>query len=273
MEVWGGNSPVDRSFTTPGLEFWIHSRPYEQADQGGDVYYASSCASGRITRLLLADVSGHGERVASVAAGLRDLMRQNINVINQTRFVREMNRQFSAQPGHVKLATALVCTFFSPTRRLQICNAGHPTPLLYRAGLGSWGSVLAAAEVEQAVGFADTPLGVSEATDYSRFDTQLYPGDMVLCVSDAFTESRDRDGELLGMNGLMAILEHLEAGDPADIVPELVERVEDRYEGNLRQDDATALLFRADGSKVPLKNNFLAPLRIFNGVRDTMSDA
>ena len=36
MEVWGGNSPVDRSFATPGLEFWIHSRPYEQADQGGD---------------------------------------------------------------------------------------------------------------------------------------------------------------------------------------------------------------------------------------------
>jgi hypothetical protein len=31
------------------------------------VYYLSSCASGRITRILLADVSGHGELVAGTA--------------------------------------------------------------------------------------------------------------------------------------------------------------------------------------------------------------
>ena len=94
MEVWGGNSPVDRGFEVPGLDVWVYSRPYERAQRGGDVYYVSSCASGRITRLLLADVSGHGTAVASVATGLRDLMRQHVNLINQTRFVREMNRQF-----------------------------------------------------------------------------------------------------------------------------------------------------------------------------------
>ena len=62
MEVWGGNSPVDRGFATPGLQLWLHSQPYDRAEGGGDVYYVSSCASGRITRLLLADISGHGER-------------------------------------------------------------------------------------------------------------------------------------------------------------------------------------------------------------------
>ena len=42
-------------------------------------YYASSCAAGRITRLLLADVSGHGKSVAAIAADLRLLMRRFIN--------------------------------------------------------------------------------------------------------------------------------------------------------------------------------------------------
>ena len=76
MEVWGGNVRVERHFQTPGLDVWISCQPEGQADAGGDVYYLSSCASGRITRILLADVSGHGELVASTAAGLRDLMRK-----------------------------------------------------------------------------------------------------------------------------------------------------------------------------------------------------
>ena len=43
--------------------------------------------SGRITRMLLADVSGHGELVSQVAIGLRNLMRRNVNYVKQTRFV------------------------------------------------------------------------------------------------------------------------------------------------------------------------------------------
>ena len=35
-------------------------------------------------------------------------------------------------------ATAVATTFFSPTRSLSICNAGHPTPLLYRIDRRQW---------------------------------------------------------------------------------------------------------------------------------------
>jgi len=268
MEVWGGNSPVDREFSTPGLQLWLHSRPYEQSEHGGDVYYVSSCASGRITRLLLADVSGHGEGVAAVAGGLRDLMRQNINLIQQTRFVREMNRQFSEQPSRTGFATALVCTFFAPTRSLQFCNAGHPAPMLYRAQEAKWSTAQDLVPVERVQGFADTPLGVVEGADYSRFDTKLSHGDMMLCVSDAFTESLDKEGSLLGAEGLMRVVEDLDPAEPAQIIPTLVERLSRQREGNLSQDDATALLFRADGSNVSLKDNLAAPFRLLGPVRD-----
>lgn len=268
MEVWGGNSPVDRSVTTPGLGIWIHSSPYKRAERGGDVYYLSSCASGRITRLLLADVSGHGTQAADVAIRLRNLMRGSINLINQNQFVREINRQFSEQRNQTKFATALVCTFFSTTRTLQFSNAGHPTPLLYRAADSRWSFASDVASIEQGKGCADMPLGVVDDTDYSRFVTKLSEGDMMLCVSDAFTESVDSDGKLLASAGLMKIVQEIDVSQPADVIPQLLERISLQHEGNLTQDDATALLFRADGSSVSLKNNLLAPLRLFGPVHD-----
>src|SRR5437870_8739541 len=96
MEVWGGSQLTDRGVEFGGLDVWVYSKPYGQAQSGGDVYYASSCATGRISRLLLADVSGHGSAVASTAADLRTLMRRFVNRLEQAEFVRLLNQQFIA---------------------------------------------------------------------------------------------------------------------------------------------------------------------------------
>src|SRR5205809_333204 len=79
MEVWGGNQIVDNGVNMPGLDAWVYSKPYGDAAGGGDVHYVSSCATGRIMRLLVADVSGHGSAVSSVAGQLRALMRRYVN--------------------------------------------------------------------------------------------------------------------------------------------------------------------------------------------------
>ena len=266
MEVWGGNSPIDRGFETPGLEVWVYSQPHERAAGGGDVYYASSCASGRITRLLLADVSGHGDAVADVATGLRNLMRRNVNLIKQTRFVREMNRQFSDESDLDVFATALVCTFFAPTRSLQFCNAGHPVPFLYRAASGTWTSAQELAAVERSNGLAETPLGVIDEAGYSQFKTGLSPGDMVLCVSDAFTESLDVVGKMLGTDGLLSIVKTLDVLHPSTIIAQLrtgYSRSTDNLPGRRFR-----LLFRADGSATSAKNTLMAPFRLMSGLRD-----
>ena len=63
MEVWGGNQVVNSSVVMAGLDAWVYSKPYGGSDGGGDVYYVSACATGRITRLLVADVAGHGAPV------------------------------------------------------------------------------------------------------------------------------------------------------------------------------------------------------------------
>src|SRR4051794_20865363 len=76
MELRGGNEAVEAALSTPGLEVWVSSRPYGEHPGGGDVHYVSLCGGGEITRLIVADVSGHGEAVAETSAALRVFMRR-----------------------------------------------------------------------------------------------------------------------------------------------------------------------------------------------------
>lgn len=266
MEVWGGKRAVDRSIETAGLKIWVHSRPYGQATGGGDVYYLSSCASGRITRMLLADVSGHGVLVAQTALGLRDLMRRNVNYVKQTRFVRAMNKQFGDLGEQGVFATALVATFFAPTQNFALCNAGHPAPLVFRRSTSEWAELVADDINSEAA--TDMPLGITAETTYCQRSIRLETGDMVLSFSDAVTESQDSDGRQLGRQGVLRLASELKMADSADFIPLLIERITSLAEDNLKQDDATILLCQATGRGPSLRDNLLAPFRLFGQVAD-----
>ena len=95
-EVWGGNQDVLSAVSMPGLDAYVLSKPHAGDAAGGDIHYLSSCATGRIGRVLIADVAGHGEQVASLALKLRGILRKNVNYVDQSRFMRQMNREFAA---------------------------------------------------------------------------------------------------------------------------------------------------------------------------------
>jgi phosphoserine phosphatase RsbU/P len=248
MEVWGGSQLTTRGVALGGLDAWVYSKPFGQAQRGGDVYYASSCATGRITRLLLADVAGHGNAVAATAADLRTLMRRFVNRLDQTEFVRLLNQQFAELSRAGSFATAIVATFFAPSQRLIICNAGHPRPLLYRAAAGQW-EFLGAGEQNEENASENIPLGIMDVTEYEQFDVELEPGDRVLSYTDALIESRDADGEMLGEAGLLRIVRLLGDVDSQQLTSVLLREIEERHPENLREDDVTVLLVRANGRK------------------------
>ena len=68
MEIWGGIEPVEPTVRTPGLDLWVFSQPFEGDEQGGDVHYVTLCGGGLITRIVVADVSGHGSSVAEFSS-------------------------------------------------------------------------------------------------------------------------------------------------------------------------------------------------------------
>jgi serine phosphatase RsbU (regulator of sigma subunit) len=246
MEVWGGSQLTTRGVVFGGLDAWVYSKPHGEAQRGGDVYYASSCAAGRISRLLLADVSGHGTSVASIAADLRTLMRRFVNRWDQAEFVRLLNQRFSALSKTGTFATAIVSTFFAPSRRLILCNAGHPRPILYRASQQEW-SLLGQESPSRLPGPLNLPLGVMSITEYEHFDVELEPGDCLVTYTDALIESSDADGEKLGEKGVLRILNLLGDVNPEELIDTLLGEIAERYPENLSGDDVTLLIIRANG--------------------------
>lgn len=114
----------------------------------------------------------------------------------------------------------------------------------------------------------DTPLGIISDAEYHQHDVRLETGDMVLSFSDAVTESEDADGRQLGQAGVLRLLRGLSVKEPTVVLPAIVEAIKGLSTDNLNQDDATLLLCQASGDGPSLKNNLLAPLRLFGSVAD-----
>ena len=266
MEVWGGNRATWSQFSVPGLDLWVHSEPFRSSDGGGDVYYLSSCASGRITRMLLADVSGHGASVAPVAVALRDLMRQNINFIKHTQLVASLNSQFESIAATGCFATAVVSTFSSPTRTLSVCNAGHPLPLFRDASTGLWRSSVAGTDEEAK---NNMPIGIVDDSGYRSTKLRLNVNDMVLTYTDSLSESTDADGKMLGTQGVCDIVNSLNSSSPELLIPSLLAAIRGLNSDNLLSDDTTVMLLRANGSGVRFTENLKAPFRILKGLWQT----
>jgi phosphoserine phosphatase RsbU/P len=249
MEIWGGCDAVSRVVRLPGVDLWVLSRPHEGADCGGDIHYVSLCGGGLVTRAVVADVSGHGERVAQSARALRDLVRRNINRKSQDRLVGELNRQFADLSSGRRFATAIVATYLADKDRLTIHNAGHPHPIWYRANLGRWELMTASAfsnmpSTQPPTAPADLPFGLDPETPYHSAEVVLARGDVVVFYTDALTEATGPDGHLLGEQGLLTLAATLPLTDPGRLGAELLAAVETHQGETLHDDDLTMLVLQ-----------------------------
>ncbi|MBA4028162.1 MAG: hypothetical protein C0475_03320 [Planctomyces sp.] len=239
LEVWGGSSAAAEKLEVPGLDMWVLSRPHNGAAEGGDLHYISSCGTGRISRVVVADVAGHGLEVSSLARGLRDLMRRYMNFVDQSSLVERINRAFAAISPDGRFATALVATYWAPTRSLITTIAGHPRPMAYSSGTGQW--QLLAHDPSTPRG-ANLPLGIDDDSDYTHVGVQLRPGDVVVMYSDALMEAqRAGSSDQLGEPGLLRLIASLDPAKPERLAGDLLTAVES-YAGGPLNDDATVVV-------------------------------
>ena len=267
MEIIGGNRATDTSYQTPGLEIYVQSSPYKGSETGGgDVYYLTSCASGRITRILLADISGHGAAASEMAISLRDSLRKNVNTISQSRFVETMNRKFNETSEEGDFATAVVATYFEPTKTLTVGLAGHPNPMIYRAATRKWDSLDEEAVAEDVMG--NLPLGVVSKSVYPSRQIKVEPGDMFLLYSDAFIESMNDKDKLLGIKGVIDQLNSTADQRPDQVIPQLRKNIRAISKENLKDDDATLIVGQFTDSKPRIQDTLAAPFRLLTSVRD-----
>jgi serine phosphatase RsbU (regulator of sigma subunit) len=243
MEIRGGSRAVEETFDTPGLDVWLASRPFQGAERGGDLHYVSLCGGGVITRLVVADVSGHGAQVASFSESLRLLMRKNINTKSQTRLVQALNRQFGESTGSLRFATAVIATYLASKRTLTVCNAGHPRPLWFHGASRHW-EVLA----RESARAGNLPLGMDDESPYNQFTVTLGAGDLVIFYTDGLTEAFNPDGAMLGEEGLMRLARELDADEPERMPSSLLAGIERHRAGRPADDDVSLLALRHTGA-------------------------
>ncbi|MFZ5570522.1 MAG: hypothetical protein ACOZF0_08955 [Thermodesulfobacteriota bacterium] len=65
-DLWGGIRSQDLEVSAGKVIGSIYSAPCE-GGKGGDIYFFGVCRGGIITRLAIADVTGHGETVSEVS--------------------------------------------------------------------------------------------------------------------------------------------------------------------------------------------------------------
>ena len=257
LEIWGGTTAVDEAVSVHGLDLYVFSRPFRDGISGGDVYLVSMCGAGNITRIILADVAGHGATVSSLARSLRRLMRKNITTADQTRLARELNREFTRVSKEGRFATAVLATYFAPTNHLIVVNAGHPPPLWYRSDRKTW-QLLEAPPLEShqtadksEVNVPNLPLGIIEPTPYAQFAVPLQPGDLVVLYTDALIESQGAGGEVLGTSGLLELVRSMDGSAFETLSGSIRDTLAALRGGESPDDDLTVLVLHHNAADPP----------------------
>ena len=244
-ETWASNQSTSNVADLPGLRVWVHSRPFGASDAGGDVHYVSVCPSCIVSRVALADVSGHGRAVQSLGRKLRELMQKFLTALEQVSLMRDLNEAVRQELDGVHYATMVAVGFHGRRGLLVMTNAGHPPALWYRANRGEWEWFEPHGAEDPGSGIRGTPLGLLPDVSYARMIVKPDPGDLIVLYSDGISEATNADGEELGRDGLMAMVRTLSSTSAETCGAQLVDAVDDFRGGSTPEDDETIIVLQA----------------------------
>lgn len=263
MEITGGRKSEDVQYEMPGLRMRVFSKQSEMGlEGGGEIHFISSCASGRITRILIADICGSESLFRQFSCQIRDGLLKSINSIWQDRVVDQMEKQFKEFASHGGFATASIATFFAPTRSFVMCNIGNPPPIIYRQAERSWEVVHgnhSETTEEEAVE------GVFAKGEYRYIETKLEVGDHFLLYGNGFAQSKFPGGDIVGHARLHSALQDSTHTDPETRIDHLVSRIR---EASPESEDSTVVACAVTNKSVGLRDNLLAPIRLFSRAKD-----
>jgi phosphoserine phosphatase RsbU/P len=209
-ETWAGNNKAASLVELPGVTAWVHSVPVGPDQGGGDVHYVSVCPSCIVSRIALADVSGHGQTVAVFGEKLRELMQRYLRDLEQIALMRDLNRAVREELGDGHYATMVAVGWHGRRGLAVMTNAGHPPPLWYRASRDEW-TWLATERASERERPAGVPLGLLADVAYDRLVFKPQSGDLVVLYSDGVSEALSPAGNELGRDGLMNMARALDS--------------------------------------------------------------
>jgi PAS domain S-box-containing protein len=208
------SEPVD----LPGLRVAVRYLPAERVSRvGGDWYHAAALPDGNVL-LTIGDVAGHGLQAATTMAQLRHALAA-LTVTTTTdpaELLAHLNRLLyasAATAGSTGTATAVIARYDPARNALTWAQAGHPAPLLARAGETT--------ELRRPPG---PLLGASPKMRYECATVRFEPGDLLLLYTDGLIERRGRTLQQ-GLGPVVATLNQISAARSDRPLAELLSRL------------------------------------------------
>lgn len=218
---------------------------------GGDLVGAVSTDNGEIG-LYAIDVSGHGIASALLTARLAGYLSGSTPEHNIALIPDEETGSHRIRPpidicqglnaltiGDMETELYFTMLFVRcnlASGDLEIVQAGHPNPMIQRAG----GKI-------EFPGDGGTPIGLFEEPLFGRFCEKLEPGDRLMLYSDGFTEQTDPEGEMLDEEGLAAIARQQADTFGGDFIEGLIWHLADHAGDADFDDDLSAVVFEFRG--------------------------
>jgi serine phosphatase RsbU (regulator of sigma subunit)/PAS domain-containing protein len=171
----------EEPFDLSGLRVLVRYLPAERAGRiGGDWYLATTDHHGGAV-CAIGDVAGHGLAAATAMAQLRYGLSAwiAIGVTDPGELMSNLNR-LCHRLGIT--STAIVTHLDAESGALTWAQAGHPAPLLARAGV--------TVDLDRPAGML---LGTVEDSPYDTTAIPLSPGDLLLFYTDGLVEHRGED--------------------------------------------------------------------------------
>ena len=237
-EVWGGNQKTDREVSAGALTASLYSRG-KDGKRGGDIYYYSVCGSDILTRIAIADVSGHGNAVSGISQWLYRTMVSHMNDLEGNSILSELNNLVK-HAGTKALTTAQIITFNKDDSQLHFSSAGHPPILIKRSGEHEW-KRLALKKPSQK---ANLPLGVIKNTVYDMEAVTLAANDLLFLYTDGVLETRSNEGQLFGMHQLLNVLNRNSHCSAREIKTRVLESLLEFSGGKFEHDDVTMMALK-----------------------------
>jgi serine phosphatase RsbU (regulator of sigma subunit) len=174
----------DGPIELPGIKVAVRYLPAgNESLVGGDWYQATRLHDGSVL-LAVGDVAGHGAPAATTMAQLRHALRAlAVTTGDPGVLLTQLNRlTCDLERENPELSATAVVARFDPARHeITWAQAGHPPPLLNRAGRTR--------ALERPPG---PILGVVDDAEYPTARFPVHPGDVLLLYTDGLIEHRRR---------------------------------------------------------------------------------
>jgi sigma-B regulation protein RsbU (phosphoserine phosphatase) len=183
---------------------------------------------------MVGDVSGKGMAASMLMAHLHAMFRTLISVqLPLACMLKHASRVFAESTLPSQYAT-LVCGRAMSDGTVEICNAGHPPPLLLREGTVE--------TFEQ----SDLPVGLFASEEFSVTELHLKPGDGLVIYSDGVSEAVSPYGDEYSAHRLQHVIRGSGFANPEALVAACRDDLKS-FRGNApRMDDVTLFVLGRD---------------------------